>query len=106
MRKPYILITIIVLGSCGHSRSSLVDRQRTIKDSLEIVGKRIVIRKMNVYSNILDSMHRNSSYDDVIFGADTLIASMELRRIDSGGYYASWRRLEKEYDSLEFELKK
>lgn len=106
MNKILFLISITLGFSCGHSRSSLVDRQRTIKDSLEIFGKRIAIRSWNMKFRILDSFHENNLYNETMLAADTLIGVFDLRRIDSGGYYAAYNRLQKEYDSLEFELKK
>ncbi|MBL7742751.1 MAG: hypothetical protein JNN00_04665 [Chitinophagaceae bacterium] len=87
-----LLLTIILLSSCENKKETIVKRQQAIKEEMEQV-KAFYYKK----SDSLESVGQ----------ADTLSAKhMEIIRIADGEKITSLLKLQKEYDSLEAELKK
>ncbi|MBL7741369.1 MAG: hypothetical protein JNK14_19245 [Chitinophagaceae bacterium] len=87
-----LLLTIILLSSCENKKETIVNKQQAIKKEMEQV-KAFYYKK----SDSLESVRQ----------ADTISAKhMEIIRIADDEKIASLLRLQKEYDSLEAELKK
>ena len=87
-----LLLTIILLSSCENKKEKIVNRQQAIQKEMEQV-------KANYY-NRSDSL-------ESIKEADTLSAkTQEILGLTEREKTATLLKLQKEYDSLEEELKK
>ena len=87
-----ILITIILLSSCANRKGSIANRQQAVAKEMEEVKA--------VYYKKIDSL-------ESVREADTIPSNHnEIAGIAEGEKTATLIKLQKEYDSLEAELKK
>ncbi|MVT45057.1 hypothetical protein GO495_31005 [Chitinophaga oryziterrae] len=91
----FLLLSIIILSSCENKKETIVNRQQTIKEGMEEV-KAFYYKKLDSLENVKET-DTNS--------AKRLEIAEELVSID-GKKSVTLIKLQKEYDSLEVELKK
>ncbi|SFF08042.1 hypothetical protein SAMN05518672_115106 [Chitinophaga sp. CF118] len=91
----FLLLSIIILSSCENKKETIVNRQQTIKEEMEEV-------KAFYYKNS-DSLESVKKTDTN--SAKRLEIAEELVSAD-GKKIVTLIKLQKEYDSLEVELKK
>jgi len=90
-----LLLTIILLSSCGNRKETIVNRQQAIKKEMEQV-KALYYKKTDSLESIKEA-DTNSAKRLAI--AEELVSS-------DGKKSVTLLKLQKEYDSLEIELKK
>lgn len=91
----FLLLSIIILSSCENKKETIVNRQQTIKEEMEDVKA--------FYYKKLDSLENVKETDTT--SAKRLEIAEELVSTD-GKKSVTLIKLQKEYDSLEVELKK
>jgi hypothetical protein len=90
-----LLVTIILLSSCENKKETIVNRQQAIKKEMEQV-KAIYYKKSDSLENVKETDTNSAKRLEI---AEELVSA-------DGKRLATLIKLQKEYDSLEVELKK
>lgn len=93
--KIILLLTIILISSCENKKESIVNRQQAIKKEMEQV-KAFYYKKTDSLESVKEADTNSAKHLEI---AEELVSTDEKKSI-------TLLMLQKEYDSLEVELKK
>ena len=90
-----LLLTIILISSCENKKESIVNRQQAIKKEMEQV-KALYYKKTDSLESVKEADTNSAKHLEI---AEELVSTDEKKSI-------TLLKLQKEYDSLEVELRK
>jgi Ulp1 family protease len=91
----FLLLSIIILSSCENKKEIIVNRQQTIKEEMEKV-KAFYYKKLDSLESVKETDTNSAKRQEI---AEELVST-------DGKKSVALIKLQKEYDSLEVELKK
>jgi Ulp1 family protease len=91
----FLLLSIIILSSCENKKEIIVNRQQTIKEEMEEV-KVFYYKKLDSLESVKETDTNSAKRQEI---AEELVST-------DGKKSVALIKLQKEYDSLEVELKK
>lgn len=91
----FLLLSIIILSSCENKKETIVNRQQTIKEEMEEV-KTFYYKKLDSLESVKETDTNSAKRQEI---AEEFVST-------DGKKSVALIKLQKEYDSLEVELKK